>query len=106
MNEDLKLITERLAQSFKRLSRTHYWIEIAKDPYDCQYNFFFNSQRVGQRLKSIPLHSVETYELQYLESLLQELRKETQLTIKFVGFTGEKWPGSQRLIQRKRNQLE
>ncbi|WP_413627770.1 acetyl-CoA carboxylase [Fructilactobacillus vespulae] len=106
MNEDLKLITERLTKYFKRISRTHYWIEIANDPYDQHYNFFFNSQRVGQRLKSIPLHSLETYDLHYLELLLQKLRQKTQLTIKFVGFTGEKWPSSQRLIQRKRNQLE
>ncbi|WP_395391987.1 acetyl-CoA carboxylase [Fructilactobacillus sanfranciscensis] len=106
MNSDLKIILERIDCLFKRISRTHYWIEIANDPYDKTYNFFFNSQRRGQRLKLIPLHSVNTYHLEYLEALIADFKLEHQLTIKFVGFCGLKWPSSQILIQRKRDVLE
>lgn len=106
MNSDLKIIMERIDELFKRISKTHYWIEIANDPYDQTYNFFFNSQRSRQRLKSIPLHSVKTYNLEYLEALIVAFKLKNQLTIKFVGFYGLKWPNSQKIIQRKRDLLE
>ena len=64
---------------------------------------FFNSQRVNERLKSVPLHKLTNYDL---ERLLKQLRQTIKLTIEFVGFTGERWPTSQKLIQRKQVSLE
>ncbi|WP_423203242.1 acetyl-CoA carboxylase [Lactiplantibacillus pentosus] len=106
INKDLKLITSRLISLFKRQSRTRYWLMIANDTYDQTYNVFFNSQRVNERLKSVPLHKLTNYDLVDLERLLKQLRQTIKLTIEFVGFTGERWPTSQKLIQRKQVSLE
>ncbi|MBM6414677.1 acetyl-CoA carboxylase [Lacticaseibacillus paracasei] len=57
-------------------------------------------------LQSVPLHKLAHYDLADLEKLLKALRQDIKLTIEFVGFTGERWPASQRLIQRKRVPLE
>ncbi|WP_034988260.1 hypothetical protein [Liquorilactobacillus sucicola] len=106
MSKDLEVIYSRTELLFKRISRTQYWIQVANDPYDRSYNFFFNSQRKGERLKSVPLHRVDNYDLKYLEQLIAELRKKTSLTIRFIGFTTLRWPKTQKLIQWKRDKLE
>ncbi len=41
MNNDLKLIEERITMLFKRRSKTRYWLQVVDDPYDRTYNFFF-----------------------------------------------------------------
>ena len=106
MNNDVEIIMGRLNLLFKRQSRTRYWLMIANDPYDQTYNVFFNSQRANERLQSVPLHKLAHYDLADLEKLLKALRQDIKLTIEFVGFTGERWPASQKLIQRKRVPLE
>ncbi len=68
--------------------------------------FFFNSQHRKQRLRSIPLHSLNNYDLNYLEKIINEFKLHSNLTINFVGFTDLKWPKSNQLIQRKRDLLE
>jgi len=102
MNNDLKLITTRLDAGFKRQDQVRYQVVIANDPYDQTYNFFLNYQHRNRRLKSQPLHSVRNYSLTYLEQLIQGLRDHTQLSFEFVGFTGQRWPTSQRRIQSRR----
>ncbi|KZU95365.1 hypothetical protein A1D15_1152 [Lactiplantibacillus plantarum] len=106
MNKDLDIITSRLALLFKPTSRTRYWLVIANDPYDQTYNVFFNSQRANERLRSIPLHKLANYNLNDLENLLKVLRQQTKLTIEFIGFTGQVWPQSQKIIQKRRETLE
>lgn len=106
MNKDLEIIYSRMQLLFKRTSRTQYWFQVANDPYDSCYNFFFNSQRKGERLKSVPLHKLDNYDLHYLEQIITGLRKRTNLTIRFVGFTGMKWPQTQKTIQWRRDILE
>ncbi|KRM91727.1 hypothetical protein [Fructilactobacillus florum] len=106
MNNDLNIIIKRMNALFKRVSQTHYWIEVANDKYDKQFNFFFNSQHRKQRLRSIPLHSLNNYDLNYLEKIINEFKLHSNLTINFVGFTDLKWPKSNQLIQRKRDLLE
>lgn len=102
MNKDYRIITKRIDEGFERKSRTRYRIMIANDPYDKSYNFFLNAQHAGQRLKSTPLHTVDTYDLAYLEDLVTALQQFTKLTIEYVGFTGEVWPESNHIIQKKR----
>ncbi|HBF73808.1 MAG TPA: acetyl-CoA carboxylase [Lactobacillus sp.] len=102
MNKDLKLITERLDAGFKRLPQVRYQVQITDDPYDKTYNFFLNYQHRGQRLKSQPLHSIQQYQLTYLEQVVKGLREHTKLSFEYVGFTGQRWPSSQRLIQSRR----
>ncbi|WP_057735462.1 hypothetical protein [Liquorilactobacillus uvarum] len=106
MNKDLEIIYSRMQLLFKRTNRTRYWFQVANDPYDCSYNFFFNSQHKGERLKSVPLHKIDSYDLQYLEKIIDGLRKKTSLSIKFIGFTDLRWPKTQKLIQWRRDILE
>lgn len=106
MNKDVEVIMARIKVLFKRLERTKYWIQISKDKYDQTFNVFFNSQHARDNLRSIPLHKVAVYSLEYLENMVIELKKETKLTIEYTGFCGDKWPKSQRLIQRKRETVE
>lgn len=106
MNKDVDIIMKRVAVLFKRLDRTKYWIQICNDKYDQTFNVFFNAQHVHDNLRSVPVHKINNYSLGQLEETINELRSETKLTIEFTGFTGEKWPKSQRLIQRKRETVE
>ena len=105
-SKEAELIYSRIEPLFKRMSRTRYQISIANDPYDKTYNLFFESQHAGQRLKSTPLHSLTDYRLEFLEQVVDELKKHTKLTIQYVGFTGEVWPAKQTVIQRKKNPFE
>lgn len=106
MNNDLKLIEERITILFKRRSKTRYWLQVVDDPYDRTYNFFFNSQRKWERQKSVPLHTIAQHDLSYLETIIVALQSFTQLTIQYDGFTGQRWPSSFQLIQRKRHHDE
>ncbi len=106
MNEDLAIIDKRLKTLFKPVSQSRYWLQVVNDPYDQSYNFFFNSQRRNQHVKSIPLHRLTDYQLTYLETVITGLRTKTNLTIEFAGFTGMKWPTTQKIIQWRREGLE
>lgn len=75
MPSDLKLISERLWRLFKSRSQTRYWLQVVNDRYDQCFNFFFNSQRQGERLKSVPLHIFYHYDLNDLEELLWRRRQ-------------------------------
>lgn len=103
MNNDLKIIEERLDAQFKRQANTIYWIDIANNIYAKKFNFFLSSQFKQLPQRSIPLHSLENYQLDYLEEVVTELRQHTQLTFKYYGFLNLIWPKSQRIIQRRRH---
>lgn len=105
-NKEADLIYSRIEPLFKRMSRTRYNISISNDIYDKTYNFFFESQHAGERLKSTPLHTIDTYDLEFLEQVVDALKQQTKLTIQYVGFTGEVWPAKQTVIQRKKNPFE
>ncbi|AQW20649.1 acetyl-CoA carboxylase [Lentilactobacillus curieae] len=101
MNRDVKLILERINPLFKRISHTRYWIRIVNDHYDNQFNFFFHSQRAGMRERSIPLHSITNYQLEYLETVINEIQEHFNLSIYYSGFKGQRWPSNNRVIQWK-----
>lgn len=103
---DLNIIYGRIELLVQKINKSNLWLQIANDPYDRSYNFFLNSQRPGQRLRSVPLHKIEHYELIYLEETVTNLKRRINLSIKFVGFTNMKWPESQKIIQLKRDDLE
>ncbi|ANK59793.1 hypothetical protein [Loigolactobacillus backii] len=98
--QEAKLIFERATKLFKRISRTRYWITIVDDKFDKQYNFFFNSQRKNESSRSIPLHTIDNYDLGYLEDIITSLQKLTQLTIKYTGFEQQVWPKKQAIIKK------
>lgn len=106
MNNDFKVIVERIEYNFTRKRNTVYWLQIVNDRYDATYNFFINIHPQSQRVHSIPLHTVEEYNLSYLEKIVDQISHKYQLTIVYDGFTGLKWPIKQELIQRRRHEDE
>ncbi|MFC6177416.1 acetyl-CoA carboxylase [Companilactobacillus huachuanensis] len=106
MNKDLRIILERISQSFTRRRDTQYYLQVVNDCYDCTYNFFINIRPRGERLHSIPLHTVEDYRLSYLEKIIDRIMEKYQLSITYDGFVGQKWPVKQELIQKRRHKDE
>ncbi|MBS0937863.1 acetyl-CoA carboxylase [Lactiplantibacillus plantarum] len=106
MNKDVKIIVSRIKLLFKRMNKTRYWLSVINDPIDQQFNFFFFSEHQGKRTRSVPLHSIKTYQLSYLEECISELKIESALSIEYLGFYQQRWPGSQYLIQKKRDKYE
>ena len=101
MNDDYKLIIERIETNFTRKWDTKYFLQIVNDPYDQTYNLFINVQPRNKRMHSIPLHTISAYDLSYLEKLVGQIAQKYQLTIVYDGFIGLKWPITQELIQRR-----
>lgn len=106
MNDDYRLIIERIEKNFTRKPRTKYWLQIVNDRYDQTFNFFINIQPMAKRMHSIPLHTITEYKLSYLEKLVNQISKKYCLTVVYDGFTGQKWPQTQELIQRRRHRDE
>ena len=102
MNSDKEaaLINERIDASFKRLPNTRYQINVVFNHYSNTFNFLMNVAHPKKRSRSIPLHTVETDDLVYLESLIKRIQAHTKLTITYTGFVGEKWPSDLRPIQK------
>lgn len=103
MTNDLNLICDRIDALFVRAPRVRYWLLIVDDSYDQTYNFFFESRQQAHRTRSTPLHTIERHDLGYLETIINGIQQHTQLTQHFKGFTGQRWPRSQRIIQRKKD---
>lgn len=106
MDNDVASIMSNITPLFKRLSHTRYWIQIANNPFDRCYNFYFNQQRGREPLRSTALYTCVNYDLNSLESLVTRLRHETQLTFVFAAFDDAKWPRAQTRIERKASDLE
>jgi len=103
MNSDFNLIIERIQIYFTRRPRTEYRLQVVNDKIDQTYNFFINVQRKGERVHSIPLHTIDDYNLSYLENLINKIMEKYQLSITYDGFTGLKWPMKQELIQKRKH---
>lgn len=82
-NKDLEIIEGRARILFKKLPQTIYRINIVNDKFDENYNFFMEIKPRNKRIKSMPLHTVNNYNLEYLENLLVELRKQIALSLLF-----------------------
>lgn len=100
IENDAKIINKRIDQNFKRLINTRYQINVVFNHYSKTFNFLMYVAHPKKRSRSIPLHTVETDDLVYLESLIKRIQAHTQLTITYTGFVGEKWPSDLRPIQR------
>jgi len=106
MNNDLRIILERIQLNFTRRKDTEYYLQVVDDSYDRTYNFFINIQPRGKRVHSIPLHTVEEYELSYLEKIINKIMEQYKFSITYDGFVGKKWPLKQELIQKRRHKDE
>lgn len=106
MSKDVKIILERIEEHFKRVPNTRYTVNVANNIYDEQYNFFFEIQKRNERMKSVPLHSVNNYDLENLENIINEIKAVYKLSFDYTGFTGQRWPDSWQVIQKKRKSQE
>ena len=93
------VIIERIAKNFKRISKHRYYMHVVNNKYDEEYSFFLYDQAPYHMTKSTPLHSLQSYDLAYLENVIKCIREVTQLSITYVCFTGLKWPSNNKLIQ-------
>lgn len=100
IENDAKVINERIDASFKRLINTRYQINVVFNHYSSTFNFLMYVTHPKKRSRSIPLHTVDTDDLVYLESLIKRIQTHTKLTITYTGFVGEKWPSDLRSIQK------
>ncbi|WP_057803424.1 hypothetical protein [Pediococcus stilesii] len=99
MNRDLDIIMRRIQILFKRMNQTLYRIEVVNDKFDEEFNFFFHIQPKNRRIKSVPLHAVKKYDLEYLEEIINLIKKQTNLSIEFIGFEDLHWQSNHRMIQ-------
>lgn len=106
MNKDVKIILERIEEHFKRVPNTRYTVNVVNNVYDEQYNFFFVIQKRNERMKSVPLHLVNNYDLENLENIINEIKAVYKLSFDYTGFTGQRWPNSWQVIQKKRKPQE
>lgn len=106
MNNDLKIILSRIDKNFLKKKDVKYSLQVVNDCYDSTYNFFINIQPLGKRLHSIPLHTIETYDLSDLEKIINKIMEKYCFTITYDGFVGMKWPQKQELIQKRRHKDE
>ncbi|WP_394879179.1 hypothetical protein [Levilactobacillus brevis] len=77
IENDAKVINERIDASFKRLINTRYQINVVFNHYSSTFSFLMYVAHPQKRSRSIPLHTVEK-----------------------DGFVGEKWPSDLRPIQK------
>ena len=60
-----------------------------------------------ERQRSIPLHSVESQDIEYLQQILRCIREHTNLSFEFHGFiNGERWASNDRIIERQPSEME
>ena len=100
IENDAKIINKRIDQNFKRLINTRYQINVVFNHYSKDFNFLMYVAHPKKRSRSIPLHTVDTDDLVYLESLIKRIQAHTKLTITYTGFVGKKWPSDLRPIQK------
>ena len=89
VEEDSEIILTRLKVLFKPKSQHRYHIDVVNNIYHDK-----------KRERSYPLHSIFNYKIEYLEQVLKLVKQETNLSMAFRGFEGQKWT-SGKLIQRK-----
>lgn len=93
-----QLIWERAKPLFKKMYGVQYYIEVVNPPYDEGINFFFEtvptSNKTHVKRRSTPLHSLKEKDLEQLESIIQEIKKLTQISIRYQGFIGQLWPSA------------
>ncbi len=105
--QEAALIDQRIKMLFNASKfNTQFWIVIVNDIYDHTYNIFFSEQRRRERERSIPVHTVTNYSLEYLEEIVRGLNQRWNFTIKFIQFENQYWPSNQRIIQKKRRKDE
>lgn len=106
MDKDAKIIIDRIKVLFKRIPNTKYTISVVNDIYDHQYNFFFEIQKRNERIRSLPLHPVNNYDIENLENIINEIKEVYKLSFDYTGFTGQRWPNSWQVIQKRRKPQE
>lgn len=98
IDDDIRTLNKRISEQFQPVSQTQYRIDVVDEPHEKHYNFFLEILPKYRRQKSVPLHTLKEYDLEYLEQVINGLS--TKLTIVYRGFEGQRWPSNDRLIQK------
>ncbi|WP_225046933.1 acetyl-CoA carboxylase [Lacticaseibacillus kribbianus] len=104
--QDIRVINDRIDALFKRAPHTRYWLTAVHNGYDHEFSFFFWQQRRGERQKSLPLHSLQTEDIDVFAAVIAGIRAHTNLSIDYFGFTKERWPATGELIQKRQRDIE
>ncbi|WP_057871063.1 hypothetical protein [Liquorilactobacillus ghanensis] len=94
-----KLIAERANKKVIPHVPALYYINIVNNKYGKRYNFFFYSQIKYKMTHSVPIAILEKYDIEYLEKVVRELRKLTNLTFRYTDFEDQRWHSNGRLIR-------
>ncbi|MFT8584648.1 hypothetical protein [Liquorilactobacillus hordei] len=94
------IINERVEKYFIPNIKARYQINIVNDRFDKQYNFFFLKGKPNHFTRSLPLRTLQgdEYDIEYLEAVYRELKKQTNFTIKFICFNDQRWHSNDRKI--------
>ncbi|MFT9003198.1 MAG: hypothetical protein ABF991_00655 [Liquorilactobacillus hordei] len=94
-------INERVNKYFIPNIKARYQINIVNDRFDKRYNFFFLKGKPDHFTRSLPLRTLQgqEYDIEYLEAIYRELKKQTNFTIKFICFNGQRWHSNDREIK-------
>ncbi|KRK39410.1 hypothetical protein FD07_GL001206 [Levilactobacillus parabrevis ATCC 53295] len=99
VQKEADLIYVRADKLFAAQWHCQYRIDVVHDQYAQTTNFFMDIQRKGHRERSIPLHTLQTTDLEILEQVIGALKIQTQLSLNFINFGHVRWPESQRWVR-------
>ncbi|QYH51109.1 hypothetical protein [Liquorilactobacillus hordei] len=97
-----EIINERINKYFIPNIRARYQINVTNNIYDKVYGFYFLRGKPNHFTRSTPIRSLknEEYNIEYLESIIRELEKLTNFTIRYIAFENLRWHSNDKLIQR------
>lgn len=100
LNLDVKIICDRIDQHFHPRRNHQYHIDVVNVPFLKKFNFFYRDIPKDERQKSIPLHTIESQDITYLETVLRGIRQHTKLSFEYHGFIhGERWASTDKVIE-------
>ncbi|MEN3088110.1 acetyl-CoA carboxyl transferase [Lacticaseibacillus paracasei] len=107
LNKDAKIICDRIDQHFHPRRNHQYHIDVVNVEFLGKFNFFYKDMSKTERQRSIPLHSVESQDIEHLQQILRGIREHTNLSFEFHGFiNGERWASNDRIIERQPSEME
>lgn len=82
-------LTEKMAELFKNMPNTRYWVIINYYKPDNGYSLFFNIKKQRAYQRSIPIARYENMTFDDLIDVLKEVRNSYQFTFEYHNFTKE-----------------
>lgn len=84
--KEARIIVKRALRKFAYHQHVRYRLLVVNDYYNHQYNFFLEWRRQAERSRSVPLHSVHEYDLNYLHQVLSLVQNNVGFSVSFRDF--------------------